>query len=71
MVIPIFFRTFATQLNQKEIKDMKPWKVTMNGCSVKDYKTKNGAMKRGRLLRAHTPKDVDICVVSGAEYIEL
>ena len=50
---------------------MKPWRVTMNGCCVKDYKTKNGAMKRGRLLKAHTPKDVEICVVSGAEYIEL
>ena len=50
---------------------MKPWKVTMNGCSVKDYKTKNGAMKRGRLLKKHTPKEVEICVVSGTEYINL
>ena len=50
---------------------MKPWRVTMNGFCVKDYKAKNGAMKRGRLLRAHTPKEVEICVVSGTEYIEL
>lgn len=50
---------------------MKPWKVTMNGCCVKNYKTKNGAMKRGKLLKEHTPKEVEICVVSGVEYINL
>ena len=43
----------------------------MNGCCVKDYKTKNGAMKRGRLLRAHTPKNVKIWIVSAFEYIDI
>ena len=50
---------------------MKPWKVTMNGCCVKDYKTKRGAIKKGELLRKHTPSHVEICVVSGFEYIDI
>jgi len=43
---------------------MKPWKVTMNGCVVKDYQTKNGALRRGKLLAKHTLSNVSICVVS-------
>lgn len=43
---------------------MKPWKVTMNGCTDKEYKTKNGALRRGKLLAKHTPSNVSICVVS-------
>lgn len=50
---------------------MRPWKVMMNGCCCKDYKSKHAAIKRGNVLRAHTPKDVKIWVVSAFEVIDI
>ena len=47
------------------------WKVTMNDCCVKEYKTKHGAMKRGELLAKHTPPHVRINVVRPIEVIKI
>ena len=50
---------------------MKPWKVMMNGCCCNDYKRKYWAMRRAKILRAHTPKNVKIWIVSAFEAIDI
>ena len=48
----------------------RPWKVMMNGCCIKDYKSKRAAIKYAKMKINHTPKDSDIWVVSPFELIE-
>lgn len=50
---------------------MKPWKVMMWGCCVKDYKRKSAAIKYAKMKKAHSPSDAVIYVVSPIECIEI
>lgn len=59
------------QRNNKRIKIMKPWKVMMWGCCVKDYKRKSAAIKYAKMKKAHSPSDAVIYVVSPIECIEI
>jgi len=51
--------------------NMRPWKVMMWGCCVKDYKSKSAAIRRARILKAHSPSDSKVCVSSAFEVIEI
>ena len=50
---------------------MRPWKIMMWGCCVKDYKSKSAAIRRASILKAHSPSDSEVCVSSGFEVIEI
>lgn len=53
------------------MNDNRPWKVMVDGCCVKNYKSKSAAIKRANVLKDATPSDCKICVSSGFEVIEI
>ena len=50
---------------------MKPWKLYYNGCCLKEYHSKRAAIKRGKVVKAHTPTDAKIYVSSAFECIDI
>ena len=53
------------------MNDNRPWKVMVDGCCVKDYKSKSAAIKRAKVLKHHSPSECEICVSSVFEVIEI
>ena len=53
------------------MNNIRPWKVMVDGCCVKDYKSKSAAIKRAKVLKHHSPSECEICVSSGFEVIEI
>ena len=50
---------------------MKPWKIMMWGRCVKDYKSKSAAIRKARILKAHSPSDSNVYVHSALDIIEV
>lgn len=53
------------------MKDIRPWKIVADGCFIQNYKSKNAAIKRAKILKKHTLSNYNISVSSAFEVIDI